>query len=63
MNRKLDDMASQLDIATEENAKRVGETAQFQQMRKLMQAQATKLKDLRKRLQKYEPEDDGDYKD
>lgn len=51
-------LAEQLDIATEENAKRVGETAQFQQMKKLMQTQAGKIRDLRKRLQRYEPDDD-----
>lgn len=42
--------------AKEQNSKRVAETAQFQQMRKIMQQQSAKIRDLRKRLQKYEPE-------
>lgn len=53
-----------LEDAKEENAKRVSETAQFQQMRKLMQSQASKIRDLRKKLQKYEPDackEDDDY--
>ena len=53
-----------LEEAKEENNKRIAETSQFQQMRKLMQSQSAKLRDLRKRLEKYEPdsvkEDDGE---
>jgi hypothetical protein len=53
-----------LEEAKEENTKRVAETTQFQQMRKIMQSQSAKIRDLRKRLQKYEPdavkEDDDD---
>ncbi len=54
-----------LEEAKEENSKRVAETSQFQQMRKMMQAQSSKIRELRKRLQKYEPdackeEDDND---
>lgn len=45
-----------LEEAKEQNSKRVAETAQFQQMRKIMQSQSAKLKDLRKRLQRWEPE-------
>lgn len=60
-NRSLE---SALEEAKEENAKRVGETTQFQQMRKMMQSQAAKIRDLRQRLQRYEPdackEDDDD---
>lgn len=52
-----------LDEAREENNKRVSDTAQFQQMRKMMQSQSTKLRDLRRRLQVYEPDavKDDDY--
>jgi FtsZ-binding cell division protein ZapB len=54
-----------LEEAREENNKRVSETSQFQQMRKLMQNQSTKLRDLRRRLERYEPdaakEDDDDF--
>lgn len=52
-----------LEEAKEENTKRVAETAQFQQMRKIMQSQSAKLRELRKRLQVYEPDavkDDDD---
>ncbi len=53
-----------LSEAREENNKRVSDTAQFQQMRKMMQSQSTKLRDLRRRLERYEPdackEDDED---
>lgn len=49
-----------LEEAKEENSKRVSETSQFQQMRKLMQSQSTKIRDLRKRLEKYEPNRDDE---
>lgn len=53
-----------LEDAKEENNKRINETSQFVQMRKLMQSQSAKLRDLRKRLERYEPdsvkEDDGE---
>ena len=53
-----------LEEAKEENNKRISETSQFVQMRKLMQSQSAKIRDLRKRLEKYEPdsvkEDDGE---
>ena len=58
------DLERALEEAKEENSKRVAETSQFQQMRKMMQSQSAKIRDLRKRLQKYEPdackEDDDD---
>jgi hypothetical protein len=46
-----------LEEAREENNKRVSETKQFQEMRKMMQSQSKKLTDLRRRLERYEPED------
>lgn len=45
-----------LEEAKEENNKRVNETSQFQQMRKLMQSQSAKIRDLRRRLERYEPD-------
>ena len=45
-----------LEEAKEENQKRVAETSQFQTMRKMMQSQAAKIRDLRQRLNKYEPD-------
>jgi predicted RNase H-like nuclease (RuvC/YqgF family) len=52
--RSLED---QLAEAKEEGTKRVSETTQFQQMRKMMQTQSGQIRDLRRRLQKYEPDD------
>jgi hypothetical protein len=45
-----------LEEAKEENMKRVAETTQFQQMRKIMQSQSAKIRELRTRLQMYEPD-------
>jgi DNA anti-recombination protein RmuC len=61
---QLRDLERSLEEAKEENNKRVNETSQFQQMRKLMQSQSAKIRDLRRRLERYEPDsvkaDDGD---
>jgi hypothetical protein len=54
---RMRDLESQLTEAREENEKRVSDTVQFQQMKKLMQSQATNLSDLRRRLARYEPDD------
>lgn len=60
----LRDLERSLEEAKEENNKRISDTSQFQQMRKLMQSQSAKIRDLRKRLERYEPdsvkEDDGE---
>lgn len=50
----------QLEEAREEANKKVQDTTQFRQMREMMQSQSTKLRDLRKRLQRYEPDDAKD---
>jgi hypothetical protein len=58
------DLERALEEAKEENNKRIADTPQFQQMRKLMQSQSAKIRDLRKRLQKYEPDcvkEDDDF--
>lgn len=68
-SKQRDEMSSRdleraLEEAKEENAKRISDTTQFQQMRKLMQSQSVKIRDLRKRLQKYEPDsvkEDDDF--
>lgn len=61
---QLRELEAALEEAKEENTKRIAETSQFQQMRKLMQSQNTKIRDLRRRLDRYEPDaskdDDGD---
>jgi chromosome segregation ATPase len=61
--RELQNLERSLEEAKEENNKRIAETSQFQQMRKLMQSQSAKIRDLRRRLERYEPdsvkEDDG----
>lgn len=51
-------LESELHAAREESAKRVGDSSQFQQMKKMMQTQTGKIKDLRRRLEKYEDVDD-----
>ena len=56
-------LADALAEAKEENERRVRDTNQFKQMKKLMQTQAQNIKDLRRRLQQYEPDDDADMKD
>jgi len=43
----------------EESSKRVADAPQFQQMKDLMRSQTHKIKDLRRRLHRYEPDDDG----
>jgi len=53
---QLKELEHALEDAKDENTKRVSETTQFQQMRKLMQSQSNTIKDLRRRLQKYEPD-------
>jgi hypothetical protein len=55
---RVQKLKDDLNSALEENEKRVSETNQFQQMRRMMQNQSTKLQELRTRLAKYEPEDD-----
>ena len=61
---QLRSLERSLEEAKEENNKRINETSQFQQMRKLMQSQSAKIRDLRRRLERYEPdsvkEDDGE---
>eukprot|EP01039_Chlorochromonas_danica_P002428 gene2428-2661_t len=55
-SQHANDLERALEEAKEQNAKRVADTTQFQQMRRMMQAQSAKIRDLRKRLQLYEPE-------
>jgi hypothetical protein len=49
--------------AKEENDKRVRDTNQFLTMKKLMQSQASNIRELRRRLEQYEPSDTADSKD
>ena len=53
---KIRKLERQLQESTEENTKRVSETKQFQEMRKMMQSQSRKMTDLRRRLERYEPD-------
>ena len=57
LEEKMERLQESLDEAKEENSKRISETTQFQQMKKLMQSQSDKIKQLRARLSKYEPDD------
>jgi major membrane immunogen (membrane-anchored lipoprotein) len=54
-NGKITKLESELREAKGEIEKKVSDTSQFQQMMKLMKSQTTKIKDLRQRLEKYEP--------
>ena len=49
--------------AKDENDKRVRETNQFMTMKKLMQSQAGTIRDLRARLEHFEPSNDADCKE
>lgn len=53
---QLKELEHALEEAKDENNRRVSDTTQFQQMRKLMQTQSNTIKELRRRLQKYEPD-------
>lgn len=46
----------QLAETKEAAEKRVAETTQFQQMKRMMQSQSATIRDLRRRLQRYEPD-------
>lgn len=58
MLTKVERLEEELGMAQQENTKRVAETTQFQQMKKLMQNQAARIRELQARLNRYEPEDD-----
>lgn len=49
-------MEKSLDDAKNENEKRIMDTTQFQTMKKMMQKQSAQIRDLRRRLQQYEPD-------
>jgi hypothetical protein len=53
---QLSTLQELLEESKEENEKRVADTTQFQSMRKIMQSQAAKIRELRQRLSNYEPE-------
>lgn len=59
---KLKNMVQALEDAKEEANKKVSDSTQFIQMKKLMQSQSMKLRELRRRLQQYEP-DNGKEED
>ena len=61
-NERVRNLERALEQAKDEGNKRVNETSQFQQMKKLMQSQSNKLRELRRRLQEYEP-DNGKEED
>jgi chromosome segregation ATPase len=57
---RVRDLEDALADAREEGDRKVQDTAQFRQMKALMQTQAGKIRDLRYRLQRYEPDDAKD---
>ena len=56
LNDRIGSLERELEDSKIENNKRVLDTPQFRQMKTLMQNQSTKIRDLRLRLQKYEPD-------
>ena len=62
-NERIRKLQDDLNVAQEENEKRVGSTSQFQQMKKIMQSQSKKIAAMRKKLQKYEPQDYDEEED
>ena len=60
---KIRKLEISLSDCMEEGEKRVMDTAQFRQMKQLMQTQSGNIRDLRRRLEKYEPDsvDDDDH--
>jgi uncharacterized protein YhaN len=51
------ELQRELEEVKEESAKKLSESTQFVQMKKLMQEQSRKITDLRRRLARYEPDD------
>lgn len=62
-SEKINNLEELLIVAREENNKRVSETSQYQQMKKLMQTQSSNIKDLRRKLERYEPDNTKDDDD
>jgi hypothetical protein len=60
---KIERLENELMDAKSETNKKVSETTQFQQMMKLMKSQAVTIKELRKKLQVYEPEKESQEED
>lgn len=55
-NERLHGLEQALSDAKEESNRKLSESTQFQQMRKMMQSQASKIRDLKRRLERYEPD-------
>ena len=64
-NQRIKKLENDLKISEEENNRRVADTSQYKQMKNLMQTQSGKIRDLKRRLDRYEPdsvkEDDDDF--
>ena len=60
---KIKKLENALADCREEGERRVADTPQFKQMRQLMQTQSTNIRDLRRRLEKYEPDSVHDDED
>ncbi|POM58334.1 Hypothetical protein PHPALM_37030 [Phytophthora palmivora] len=69
LQRKLEqanDRVEELERQTEDARQHISQTAQFQSMKRMVTTKNQQLQDLRRRLQRYEPdyaEDDGETKD
>mmetsp|Transcript_18240 Transcript_18240/g.18307 ORF Transcript_18240/g.18307 Transcript_18240/m.18307 type:complete len:277 (+) Transcript_18240:118-948(+) len=58
-NAQIERLEDELERYRQESAKRISESPQFQQMRDLMKRQNDKMKQLRRKLQRYEPEENS----
>lgn len=63
LQRKIQRLEDELDEERETNQKRVAETPQFLQMKKMMQSQNEKIRELRRRLERYEPDNSKEEED
>jgi hypothetical protein len=54
--RRIRELQDDLNEAKEDGNKRISDAPQFKQMKQIMQKQSTTIRDLRIRLQRYEPD-------
>jgi len=63
LQREIDALKGELSEAKEENTKRLNESKQFSQMRKIINTKSDQIRELRQKLAKYERDADGDIED
>ena len=62
-DKRIKQLEEELKCSQEENTKRIADTSQFKQMRQLMQSQSGKIRDLKRRIERYEPDSTKDDDD